>query len=476
MRARLASTTLVAILFFVQELLCQAWPDHRWDNWYADIGYSFNFSGGTLNPGPFFYSGGSGIHSVLSDPVSGAVLFRTDGHHVYNATGDTMLNGNFIVPAGDELQSLIISAGPNLHYIATLTSVVGTTELRYSEVDMTLDGGSGGVTFNKGIPLADGVSGITAFSSNTGDTTWLLAPSGGTMNVLGFPFDPSGVGPSYIANTGTSFYQAYERAHGKNSRANDKVAFRGGTQKLNLFTCDRPSGMIDGPIVLNMGQSFDSFDFSPDGEHLYVELDHSLPGAPTMVQLDLVPFDSASIMSTIDTIDLYEAGQGAFGGYGMQLTPTNEILFHRLGEVTSPDSAFASRIAFPDVNGNGCGYDPNSVFVGVCPFPGYGFNQVPSLWWPALAPDVSVIESALSPITLALSPNPTDGLTQVTVHGPALPDRWVLHDATGRVACEFGGIGSAMGCLDLSPVAAGVYTLCAWSKGQRLASARVARQ
>ncbi|MBK9196819.1 MAG: hypothetical protein IPO17_17935 [Flavobacteriales bacterium] len=451
----------------------QTWPDHRWDRWVFDSGYEVDFSTGQPIALPSGYLGTSYAHAAYSDPVTGVYRFRTDGQHVFNALGDTMANGASIslVPAW---QTFIISIGSDQHLIFSRTTGAAQ-ELRYSHVDMNANSGLGTVTAIKNILLATDVGSMAAFSSTLSDSTWLVYTRSYTPEIVGFPITSTGVGAEYIAYQGSASFSP-SQIGGKNDRTNERIGFPGPMNTIQIFSCDRASGLLTDHVLLTPSFEPRSLEFSPNGDLLYVNLTApQIPGSPFIEQFNLAAPDSMSIVASKTTVAVMQLGQGGVG-FPLQLAPDGTILFHSIDYTSEPDSARASRIHYPDVVGLGCTVQPDAIYVGIAPVPEFGVNAMPSIWWPAIAPDVSVAENGLSPTSLELSPNPTDGLIQISVHGPALPDRWVLHDATGRVACEFGDIGAAMGSLDLSPVAAGLYTLCAWNKGQRLSSARVARQ
>ena len=95
--------------------------------------------------------------SSMSDS-DGNLLFYTNGIVVYNRNHEIMLNGDGLNGDTSSTQSAIIvpkPLSPNVYYLFTLDAGLGDDGLQYSEVDMTLDGGLGGITANtKNVPLA----------------------------------------------------------------------------------------------------------------------------------------------------------------------------------------------------------------------------------------------------------------------------------------------------------------------------------
>ena len=86
----------------------------------------------------------------ISDPL-GNLLFYTDGRVVRNSTHNVMLNGTGLLGDASSSQSAIIVPKPGddtIYYVFTVDNNLNNTNfgLNYSIVDMTLDGGLGGVT------------------------------------------------------------------------------------------------------------------------------------------------------------------------------------------------------------------------------------------------------------------------------------------------------------------------------------------
>lgn len=453
----------------------QSWPDHRWDHWFFDYGYHLHFAAGGPQALPAGFLGGAQHHACLSDELTGEVLFRCDGHHVLNSLGDTMPNGQDIVPPGTAIQTLIVTVSSQVHLLVTLTATVGGSDLHYTEVDMALDGGLGDVTSNKGILLASNVQGITAFSGLSPDTTWVLALVPGATDILGFRMVANSSPVAYVAHSSISPFQwAPNWSWGKTDRGAVHTSFRAGESSIRLFRCDRMNGTLFNPVQLVLPQPLHSFEFSPSGEFLYVQLQNSSLGDPVLLQVAMNPYDSAAIALSLDTIAVDSIGSLSIGSH-MQLAPDGTILSYSRFASSSPDSAFASVISQPDLPGSNCGFATDAVYVGTPPFPGYGVNILPSLWWPALPPNVTVNETRIDAFITAY-PNPTEALLTVCVNGSLRPDVWKIHDTDGRKIKVLEGFSERRGTLYLGDLSQGLYVLSAWKDGYRLWSERIARQ
>ena len=89
--------------------------------------------------------------AAISDK-NGNLLFYTDGVTVYNKNHGVMLNGTGLKGHSSSTHSAIIVPKPAntaIYYILTADELAGVNGLQYTEVDMSLDGGLGGVTSNK---------------------------------------------------------------------------------------------------------------------------------------------------------------------------------------------------------------------------------------------------------------------------------------------------------------------------------------
>jgi len=87
---------------------------------------------------------------------AGQLLFYTDGTTVYNRNHVVMLNGTGLMGNSTTLQSATIVPKPGsttLYYVFTVDYEGHPNGLRYSIIDLTLDGGLGAITADKNIPI-----------------------------------------------------------------------------------------------------------------------------------------------------------------------------------------------------------------------------------------------------------------------------------------------------------------------------------
>ena len=141
------------------------------------------------NQGVPFGTGGS---AVATDPVTGNLLFYTDGGVVYDASHRIMSNGTNLGAQTDINQPVAISPVPDRLGQYYIFSNLPGTEIRASIVDMNLPGNAGAgepnlgavTDKNLGTSLISDHDAITVISSSDNDNHWLIAQFGSTF-VLG---------------------------------------------------------------------------------------------------------------------------------------------------------------------------------------------------------------------------------------------------------------------------------------------------
>ena len=103
---------------------------------------------------------------------NGNLLFYTDGSSIWNSNHVKMANGTGLTGNGTSTQSGLIVKQPgntNLYYVFTTY-----TTLNYSIVDMTLNGGLGGVT-SKNVFMCNGGEKLCAKKHSNGTDVWIIS-------------------------------------------------------------------------------------------------------------------------------------------------------------------------------------------------------------------------------------------------------------------------------------------------------------
>ena len=164
---------LTCTLFIYQIGLAQ----NEGNIWYFGINAGIDFNSGTpvaLNDGAINTTEGC---ATICD-TDGNLLFYTEGVKIWNKNHQIMPNGNGLMGGNSSTQSAIIVKQPNsdhLYYVFTVAQAVGSSGMRYSIVDMNLNGGLGDVTATKNIPIVTPTSEkVTSITHQNGDDFWIV--------------------------------------------------------------------------------------------------------------------------------------------------------------------------------------------------------------------------------------------------------------------------------------------------------------
>jgi gliding motility-associated-like protein len=348
------------------------------NNWIFGYGVSVNFSG----PIPVGSSNAS-INSnestaSVSDPSTGQLLFYTDGLKVWDANNDVMPNGSnllggfynsctqgaLIVPFPEDNQRYYLFTLEELEALSLVPVI--DNGLRYSVVDMTLNGGLGDVqvaTLNT--PLAtDLTEKLIVIRSAEIQGFWVIAHKKNANEFLAWKIDACGVtAQPVVSAVGSNFASAPFGANEAWSGAMDASpdGNRIGmpvdwSDRIEFFDFNKTTGVVSNPLTVNVtDDSTPPFlrkygaCFSPDGSKFYYTNMNSV------YQLDLSTYTSAAIASSITLI------------YSPLLEPNNNYCFqieeapnNRL-YVAIGNTARLDEISNPNSLGLACGYVSNAV-------------------------------------------------------------------------------------------------------------------
>jgi gliding motility-associated-like protein len=351
------------------------------NNWVFGYGARVNFSG----PIPVG-SSNAAINSnestaSVSDPATGQLLFYTDGRKVWNANNQVMPNGAnllggfftsctqgaLIVPFPEDNQRYYLFTLEELEALSL--SPVVDNGLRYSVVDMTLNGGLGDVqvaTINT--PLAtDLTEKLIVIRSTEIQGFWVIAHKRNANEFLAWKIDACGVTAQPVVSTvGSNFASAPLGATEAWSGAMDASpdGNRIGlpidwSDRIEFFDFNKTTGFVSNPLTVNVTDDSNppflrkyGACFSPDGSKFYYTNMNSV------YQLDLSTYTSAAIASSITLI------------YSPLLEPNNNYCFqieeapnNRL-YVAIGNTARLDEISNPNSLGLGCDYVTNAVSFG----------------------------------------------------------------------------------------------------------------
>ena len=348
-------------------------------NWYFGdhAGIHFNLDTGevtTLNNGALVTPEGC---TTISDK-NGVLLFYTDGTTVYNANHTVMQNGLGLLGDESSTQSAIVVPKPNdpdIYYLFTVGSSQNTTGINYSEVNMTLDGGLGGITTVKNRPLlvtaAEKISAVLKdFESGA---IWIITLSDAAGNGSGiinsfhaFEVNANGVNQTAVVST---FDMNILDTKGslKFSPNGDKLASANSRSGLFIADFDTQTGRASNKIQLRQPSNGDlestyGVEFSSNGELLYATItniiavnDGTLVVTTSLVQYNLKASDIPSSEIVLDDRVLFRGG--------LQLGPNGKI-YRALSTNNFDGDSFLGVINNPNIVGAGCDYQHNAINLG----------------------------------------------------------------------------------------------------------------
>jgi gliding motility-associated-like protein len=304
----------------------------------------------------------------VADRNTGALLFYTDGVTVWNALDQVMPNGTGLLGGSAALLSSSIAAviipkpgAPNLYYIVTIDELgFPSNGLRYSVVDMSLNGGLGDI-----LPAQKN---ILLFQTNTEKVEVVPAASCQNFWIITHDMDssfyaflltPAGFQPnpviSKLGPNATHFGQLKI-----NSQFNRLVCGNFFEFDIELYDFNNATGIVSNPIIWNSPSQNPNygFEFSPNGKILYVT-DNS-----QIYQYDLNQTTAVTIAASVFPV---VTTPGFFSYYaGLQLGPDGKIYAH---------PQCIDVINNPDQLGAGCNYQ-SYPFVNDACNRSYGFPKI----------------------------------------------------------------------------------------------------
>ena len=292
----------------------------------------------------------------------GNLLFYTDGQTVWDKQHSIMPNGTGLMGNFSASQSGIIVPYPdstNLFYIFTVDAWQNNLAngLRYSVVNMDLNGGLGDITSVKNIHLKDLVCEKIAAVTNTNEhDIWVIAHGWNNDEFYSYKITNSGinttpvissVGSSHSTNTGYKSSIGYMNISPNRNKI--AVAIRD-LEKVEVFDINRTSGLITNPISIDVDcdDGVYGVDFSNNSNVIYVSTHYC-----GIYQYDISSWDETTVQNSEYNIPNNSVELGA-----IQLGPNGKMyvirkLIHYVGVID-----------YPNELGNNCNYIEDGLYLG----------------------------------------------------------------------------------------------------------------
>ncbi len=355
------STTRILFFFIFHILVINTThAQNETNNWFFGEYAGINFSSGS--PVALTHSSLQTLEgcTAISSP-EGELLFYTDGVSVWQKDHSIMPNGTDLMGHYSSTQSAIIVPRPNhpnLYYIFTVDAIENELEngLRYSLVDMSLDGGYGDIvdTIKNILLIAPVTEKITAVQNSSEDGIWVICHRWNTNIFHSYLVDDLGVNPDpVISMTGDVISGELPNAKGylKVSPDGAKLAIANNSMHtIEIFDFNIETAEISNPIIDDRFQTWGErpygIEFSPNSTKLYVSIWKLYP---YLYQYDLTGSPEYILDSRT------RIAETAFQFGALQLGPDERIY------VAQFDNTYLGAILFPNMPDSLCNYTSEGV-------------------------------------------------------------------------------------------------------------------
>jgi hypothetical protein len=343
------------------------------NNWYFGVNAGLDFNSGIPVPlldGQITQWEGT---AIMSDS-SGQLLFYTDGATVFNRNHDTLFNGSGLLGENSSTQSALIipKPGSNTRYLIFTTEAIESViqpippdewKLAYSELDMTLDGGLGGITATKNVVLyfPSGEK-LTAVKHANNQDIWVLAHGMSIHSYMSFLVTNDGVNTIPIISEmgtvdtsliieGTPVSAGYMKASPDGNTVASVFYY---ANKVDVLKFNKANGQFNFRFTLDSIVQFPyGIEFSPNSELLYVS--GYYPSVVRQFQIQ----QSDNLQEVIaNSVEIYNNGSNAALANALQLGPDQKIY------VVSFASQYIHRIENPNSIGLASNFIQDYLFLG----------------------------------------------------------------------------------------------------------------
>jgi gliding motility-associated-like protein len=320
---------LVMILFSVRAVRAQG----QEMNWAFGRGIGISFSSGTPQLLNTAIVSSEGVASI-SD-AAGNLLFYTNGVQIWNRNHQPMPNGGNLLGSTSSSQGCVIVPIPESetrYYLFTVGAqeqAVG--DLRYSVIDMNLNGGLGDVeNGSKNILLGNGYGERLVSATGTNCSYWVITHELGNSTFAARRVTRNGIEPPVLSAAGTS--QLGPVGMIKMASDDQRLVLSSASGFNELFDFNRATGVVSNPIHLPATTQSIPYGscFSPDNSKLYVS-EGSYNNEVRFFQYDLSTYTEAAILASRTFMGISATTQSAISISDLQLGPDGRIYFTRLG-------------------------------------------------------------------------------------------------------------------------------------------------
>ncbi|HRG59590.1 MAG TPA: T9SS type A sorting domain-containing protein [Bacteroidia bacterium] len=332
--------------------------------------------------------------AAISDKNTGEFLFSTNSYKVWNRNQDTMPN-SLLIPSGSTITQVMIIQQPSSnsrYYIITseiqaALSGFSPHGYKFHMVDMTMNGGLGGILFKDSLLCPPPVTEkITAIPHANGTDIWLIGHKYNSDEFVSYLVSSSGINTTPIVSQIGKFNGDISSVDAigelKASPDGTKIAAVTLSQpNIELFDFDNTTGQLSNLITLPENGAYSppaggvsglyGVGFSSNNSMLYVTawVNNFLGVEGKIIQYNISSNDSATINNS--RVNIFTSTQSSF--YSLRLAPNNKIYVGH--HYSNPNGGYLGVIHNPDSVGLNCNYVDLGLYLNgkAC---GWGLNSV----------------------------------------------------------------------------------------------------
>jgi len=232
----------------------------------------------------------------ISDPLSGDLLFYTDGTTVWNRLHEVMPNGSGLFGDVSTSQSALIVPAPgkpNVYYVfnpAAVTSInlgIRCLCLYYSIVDLRADAGFGDVVKKNALVLNDITEHLTATADCNGDGWWIVVRSRSTRHFYSLHLTRDELTPiPVVSDAGNPTLIVRDAGQMHISPDSRKLVITSASGNSQLYDFNAQTGKVSNGINLFkvdvLGSHYGAA-FSIDSRKLYIAVANEENLSPTFI-------------------------------------------------------------------------------------------------------------------------------------------------------------------------------------------------
>jgi gliding motility-associated-like protein len=349
---------LISILLFFNPSFLLGQTSKQANIWYFGKNAGLDFNSGKpipLTDGALSIS--EGCATICNQ--NGNLLFYTDGRSIWNSRHLVMPNA--VNLGGDESasQSGIIvpqPGNPNRYFVFSVDKEGGP--LQYAIVDMTLNGGLGGIISKNNSLLVKASEKITAIRHCNNIDFWVVMHEISNNTFKAYLITSNGLSTTFVESKVGSVQGDGPAAIGYMKASNNgrKIAVCSwSTRRVELFNFDNANGILSNVITFQDAATRYAYgaEFSPNNQYLYV----SSAESKIIHQFDVNATSDANFASSRIEIGVATNAIGAVRIGALQIAPDNLIY------VALDGTKYLGVINKPDLKGTACNYVEQGIYL-----------------------------------------------------------------------------------------------------------------